>query len=149
MSDWKVKAGSAFQILDNYRYQIVGTLVVAVLAWIISLIGLWQLYIIAGMIGGLVVGKEKNYQGSVIGAAGLIIGASVYLNVKLITAIDVWNQFSELLTGINMSVLSFLLPLLFLALLGAVSGYTGALLLPILIMLTEKSKELQKEPVKK
>jgi hypothetical protein len=96
---------------------------------------------LAGLIGGLIASKDREYYyGSLAGALGILIGVTIYLNFTLVTSYQVWEQFLQLLIGISdLSFLALLFPLIVLVLLGTISGYTGALMLPIIMEIIEKN----------
>ncbi|MFQ6125210.1 MAG: hypothetical protein ACE5R6_11490 [Candidatus Heimdallarchaeota archaeon] len=97
------------------------------LAVLLLFFGIWQLYIIAAILGGFIAGKDKARRGAVVGFLGMLLAWILYLNTDLVSGMVVWDQFFEI--GLGSSGLGFLgvvLSLLFGSILGAVGGYLGA-----------------------
>lgn len=106
---------------------LVGIGLTVFLAALLLLVGIWQLYIIAAIIGGFIAGKDKSRRGVAVGFLGILLAWILYLNINLISGIVVWDQFFEIWLGSSgLGFLGVFLALIFGSILGVVGGYLGA-----------------------
>lgn len=106
---------------------LIGLVDCIIVAWfLMAFLGIWQLYVLGGVIGGITAGK-KVYKGALAGFLGTLIAVLLTLNFSLVSAMGALNAFIEI--GLGMSgggMLVNVIALLLWSVLGAVGGTLGA-----------------------
>lgn len=120
------------------RPMVVGTSIVFVLALIFTWFGVWQLIGLAGIIGGSIAGIQKARRGFLAGFLGAVLAWILFLNANLWEALDIWDLFLQIATGMEgLGFIGIFVTLLFGGLLCGVAGYFGAALLEFFPALQE------------
>lgn len=111
---------------------LLGICAAALVAWLVSLSGIWQLVLLAGIIAGLINKSVKR--GGFSGAIGVFITWLLILVVKLLTqnTISLLNAFIGLL-GLDIGWLLVIIILIFGFLFGLLGGILGGSLFQLII----------------
>lgn len=120
------------EIIEKEKYFLLSILVGAVLAGILSLIPLWHLVLIAGILAGLLNRTMKK--GTLSGAAGVCVCWLIIMIYGMVTinAYTLMDQFGALLIGPGFGWLIFIIVLLVGTLFGALGGAIGSAVMIII-----------------
>jgi len=114
------------EVIEKEKYFLLSILVGAVLAGILSLIPVWHLILIAGIVAGLFNRTMKR--GTLSGAAGVCVCWLIIMLYGMVAmnAYTLMDQFGALLIGAGFGWLIFIIVLLVGTLFGALGGAIGS-----------------------
>ncbi|MHA1168862.1 MAG: hypothetical protein ACTSRU_13625 [Candidatus Hodarchaeales archaeon] len=136
-NELKIKINRLIQ--DTDIFFVYGIIFVTILTFSLCYLDLWGYYFLIAIIGGMIAGYKKEKQGMIVGSLGVALGASIYLNFSIITSIGAWDLLIDLIFGFTGSgIIGILLAYLIMLIIGGLSGYTGALSIPVIQLLISK-----------
>jgi len=120
------------EVIEKEKYFLLSILVGAILAGILSLIPVWHLVLIAGIVAGLLNRTMKK--GTLSGAAGVCVCWLIIMIYGMVTinAYILLDQFGALLIGSGFGWLIFIIVLLVGTMFGALGGAIGSAVMILL-----------------